>query len=349
MKKALILSLTALLLTGCANTGKVEVALENPAVVETNKKQEKPEQQETAALYPLAIEVFDQENKTYTQTFEKAPERVITNNQSSLELLLELGLEERIIGSVSLDNPLPEHLKAKGENIPIITQSKTEPAKEVVIGMNPDLVMGRVMTFTDEKFGAIDTLNEMGINAYVQLASQLNSEQSIDNIIADVRRVGEVFDVTDEANTLADTLQSRLDAIEEGLANTQEEPLKVLVMTTYVDGNYGVFGTNASLQNDILKRLNAVNIGGKGGKQSLENLLTLNPDVILYVTNSRNSETDAHVVEELLGNELIQTVPAIQNNKVIETTYTEFMGYGHRVFDCIENLAQVFYPEVFGK
>lgn len=346
MKKSLVLGLMgALVLTGCSagNTSAGNAATPTP----TQAVAESPSPVESATSEPLTLEVLDSEGNAHTQTFTEVPKRVITNNQSSLELLLELGLQESIIGTITLDDPLPEHLEAAFSNIEVITDSKTDPAKEVIAGMNPDLVIGRAATFTDERYGTVTTLNEMGINVYTQLASQMKREQSLDNIIQDVRNVGEIFNVEEKANTFADELQTRLDAVKEKIEGVNEEPLKVMLMTAYKEGTYNVFGANATFQNEILEAIGGVNINEKGGAQSLENLLDLNPDVIIYIYNNANSETDQLAVDAIYNNELIQEVSAVANQKVIQVPYTEIMGYGHRVVDCIEKLAADLYPELF--
>lgn len=350
MKKSLVLGLMgALVLTGCSagNTSAGNAATPTQTVSESPSEVESSSEVESVTSEPLTLEVLDSEGKAHTQTFTEVPKRVITNNQSSLELLLELGLQDSIIGTITLDDPLPEHLEAAFSNIQVITDSKTDPAKEVIAGMNPDLVIGRAATFKDERYGTVTTLNEMGINVYTQLASQMKGEQSLDNIIQDVRNVGEIFNVEEKANTFADELQTRVDAVKEKIEGVNKEPLKVMLMTAYKEGTYNVFGANATFQNEILEAIGGVNINEKGGAQSLENLLDLNPDVIIYIYNNANSETDQLAVDAIYNNELIQEVSAVANQKVIQVPYTEIMGYGHRVVDCIEKLAADLYPELF--
>lgn len=339
MKRKIILPLIvattiALALSGCAKTTPKESELSTT----TN---------EQAASYPISLEVSDNEGNKYTETFNEAPKKVITNNQSSLELLLKLGLQDSIIGTIALDNEIPEELKDAFSNINVITESKTEPAKEVIVGMSPELVIGRAATFTDDKYGTIESLNSMNINVYTQLASLMNGEQSLDNIFEDIKNVGKIFNVEDKANDLATELTESLKSVEEKVSTLEGEPLKVLVMTAYNDGSYNVFGANSTLQNEVLEVLGGTNINEKGGAQSLENLMSLNPDVILYVYNNKNLETDSVAVESLYNNSLIQSVSAIENKKVFEVSYTEFMGYGYRTIECIENLAKEMYPDLF--
>ena len=339
MKRKIILPLIvattiALALSGCTKTTTKESELSTT----TN---------EQAVSYPISLEVSDNEGNKYTETFNEAPTKVITNNQSSLELLLKLGLQDSIIGTIALDNEIPEELKDAFSNINVITESKTEPAKEVIVGMSPELVIGRAATFTDDKYGTIESLNSMNINVYTQLASLMNGEQSLDNIFEDIKNVGKIFNVEDKANDLATELTESLKSVEEKVSTLEGEPLKVLVMTAYNDGSYNVFGANSTLQNEVLEVLGGTNVNEKGGAQSLENLMSLNPDVILYVYNNKNLETDSVAVESLYNNSLIQSVSAIENKKVFEVSYTEFMGYGYRTIECIENLAKEMYPDLF--
>ncbi|MDU4884474.1 ABC transporter substrate-binding protein [uncultured Clostridium sp.] len=341
MKRKIILPLIvattiALALAGCTKT--TTTTKESESTTTTN---------EQAVSYPISLEVSDNEGNKYTETFNEAPTKVITNNQSSLELLLRLGLQDSIIGTIALDNEIPEELKDAFSNINVITESKTEPAKEVIVGMSPDLVIGRAATFIEDKYGTIESLNSMNINVYTQLASLMNGEQSLDNIFEDIKNVGKIFNVEDKANDLATELSESLKSVKDKVSTVEGEPLKVLVMTAYNDGSYNVFGANSTLQNEVLEVLGGTNVNEKGGAQSLENLMSLNPDVILYVYNNKNLETDSVAVESLYNNSLIQSVSAIENKKVFEVSYTEFMGYGYRTIECIENLAKEMYPDLF--
>lgn len=342
-KKLLTLGLiSALTLTGCstANNNKVDnnKTSNNTTTNTTQDNQESTDESQEAA-YPVSFTVKDSQGTSYEQTFTQAPTRVITNNQSSLELLLKLGLKDVIIGTISLDNDLPEELQADFEGINVLTTTKQDPAKEVVIGSNPDLVIGRAASFTDENFGTIESLNEVGANVYVQEASQMNTEQSLENIILDVRNVGKIFQV-DQAEKLATELEERLEAVKSQVSSIEGEPIKVLVMVAYNDGTFGTFGANASLQNEILGTLNAVNVLEMGGSQSLENLIDLNPDMIVYVTADKNKALDETAIQSLKENELVSSVTAIAEDNIVEVNYTEFMGYGYRTFDCLEKLAE---------
>lgn len=348
--------LVAILATGCAKTSNTDTSTgnnSNNAVTEqatddTAGTEETTETTETTdsseTVYPLTIDSYGPDGEKYTQTFTEAPSKVITNNPSSTDLLLELGLEDKIIGILKPDNAPAEKWASVYENLNVLGDKMTM-SKEVIIGAEPDFIYGRTMPFTDESMGNIKDLNDMGINVYTQLASNFVIDQSLDNVILDVRNIGQIFNVSEKANTYADSLQTRLDTIRDKVSSaSQTEPVKVLFMVTYVDGTFNTFGANSTLQSEMLKTINAENVLETGTSSlTSENLVSLNPDVIVYIKSDRNAETDKVAVESLLNDETIQSVPAIENEKIIEIGYDEIMDYGVRIFDTLETLYDFIY------
>ncbi|WP_017211148.1 ABC transporter substrate-binding protein [Clostridium beijerinckii] len=346
MKRKFLLLITAIMLTtaiftGCGNS----INTNNSSDSEKSSSTAKASAAKTS--YPVTFDAFDSEGKTYKQTFNNAPKKVITNNQSSTELLLTLGLKDSLIGTGDLDTPIPEALKADYESVAAIAK-KGDAAKEVVVGSGADLVIGRAASFKDDKYGSIPSLNEVGINTYVQLASRMDTNITLDTIIQDVKNVGIIFDVQDKANSLADSMQKSLDNIKAKVP-TSEARKKVIVIVNYGAASFSVYGANASLQTEMLSILNADNVIEKGGSASLENIISTNPDHIIYVTATKNASTDVDAVSKILAEPTLQNVTAIKNKSIISVDYTEFMGYGYRTFDCLEKLSSAFYPEIFNK
>lgn len=344
--------LLAFLVTGCAKTKAPDstddatniTVTEQPTEQPSNENNDKTSNGENVSdtsktEYPLTIDIYGPEGDKYTQTFTAAPSKVITNNVSSTDLLLELGLGDKIIGILKPDNAPDEKWAAEYEKLTVLGDKKSM-SKEVIIGAEPDLIFGRTMPFTDDSMGTIKDLNDMGINVYTQHASNFVIDQSLDNIILDVRNIGKIFDVSDKADAYADSLQSRLDKIKNEVSGlTQTEPVKVLFMVTYVDGTFNTFGANSALQSEMLKTINAENVLETGTSSlTSENLVALNPDVIVYINSDRNAQTDTIAIESLLNDETIKSVPAIANEKIIAIGYDEIMDYGVRIFDTLETL-----------
>ncbi|WP_455716390.1 ABC transporter substrate-binding protein [Anaerosporobacter sp.] len=347
--------LVAILATGCAKTSNTDSSKNTSSNTvteqntdeaantgDTSETEETTESSET--VYPLTIDAYGPDGEKYTQTFTEAPSKVITNNPSSTDLLLELGLEDKIIGIMKPDNAPDEKWASAYEKLTVLGDKMTM-SKEVIIGAEPDFIFGRTMPFNDESMGKIDDLNDMNVNVYTQLASNFVIEQSLDNVILDVRNIGKIFNLNEKANTYADSLQTRLDAIREKVSGISEtEPVKVLFMVTYVDGTFNTFGANSTLQREMLKTINAENVLETGTSSlTSENLVSLNPDVIVYIKSDRNAETDKTAVESLLNDETIKSVPAIENEKIIKLGYDEVMDYGVRIFVTLETLYDFIY------
>ncbi len=71
---------------------------------------------------------------------------------------------------------------------------------------------------------------------------------------------------------------------------------------------------------------------------TLENLVTSNPDLIIYVTSDRNQKLDATAVDLMKNNAVLADVPAIKNNKIMTISYDELMDYGPSVIDALEDI-----------
>ncbi len=349
MKKNAIIMISAVctiaaVTAGCGgNKPKAETTtVAQETTVETAETQSEAK----SAGLPFTYFAYDADGTSHEQVVERAPQKIITNNQASTELLLKLGLGDCIIATVLKDNPTTDDLAAAYDAIPVLAD-KRDISKEKVVGMEPDIVVGRVKSFTPETLGSVSDLNDMKIAAYTQEATRMDQDVTMESIIEDINNIGKIFEKEEQTQVMAKDLTARLLKTEERVKSLDGEPLKVLLMVNYKDGSFGGYGNNASLQKDLLKRLHAVNVLEKGGSAlSAENLISMDPDVIVYVKGTHNEENDQDAVNEMLSNEVIQSVKAIENKKVITVEYNDLMGGGYRTFDCMETLVDFLYPEL---
>lgn len=298
----------------------------------------------SASAYPVTIQTKGSDFVEVEQTFEQAPTKIVTANASSIDMLYRLGLADKIVGTIAIDNEPSAEWADLYSTLPVLGDKMTI-SKEVIAAAEPDIIIGRSATFAEGTFGSIAELNDLGINVYAQKASDMSTDTTMQSIIEDVLTLGKIFDVQATAEEYAATLSERLQTVTntvEAAAGTETQ--KVLVMATYQDGTFVVFGANAKLQSSILETLNCVNVMEKGGSAlTLENLISANPDVIIYITSQRNAEIDLTAKESLLNESILASVPAIANEKIIEIPYDAFMDYGVRNFDTLEVLADFLY------
>lgn len=300
-----------------------------------------------ATQYPLTLQIYNVDGELVDQTYEKAPEKVVPYTASAVVTMLELGLEDCIAGIMAPDNAPPEKWQSAYENLNVLGD-KTSVSKETIIALEPDMVFGRTMSLSDDIYGTVESFNEMNINVYSQKSSSFSIDQSLDNIIEDILNLGKIFDVQERAEEYAQSLRDRVEKVEENTAsaNSSDEPLKAILMVRYDSGNFSTFGSNSTLQNAALGVINVENIvDGVSGQITDENLVALNPDIIVYVTAERNAEFDAVAKDAILNNELLADVTAVKDQKYIEIPYETLMDYGPSIFDAIEIIYEGVYND----
>ena len=301
--------------------------------------------EETA--YPLTLQIYDADGNAVDMTYDHAPEKVLSTQLSMTELLIKLGLKDKIVGVFDNDNALKGDIADEVASLNSLGDKKSV-SKETILATEPDLILGKgPLMFTESSIGTVQSYQELGIPVYTELASA-SIDQSLDNIVEDVRNIGEIFNVQETANAYADELQDRIDALMDKVSGQSGEPLKVLLMAGYTDGTFVAF--NSKMSSCMLNALNAENVLDKGGNGlTLENLVSMNPDIIVYVRADRFGATDADAVEQLTSNAAgmenanVTQVPAIANQKVIEMDYDDVMDYGARVIDSAETLYNFMY------
>ena len=334
-KKTLSVAAAALaavmLATGCSQTASsVASSVATSSEIASSVAESTVSAEETS--YPLTLQIYDADGNAVDMTYDHAPEKVLSTQLSMTELLIKLGLKDKIVGVFDNDNALKGDIADEVASLNSLGDKKSV-SKETILATEPDLILGKgPLMFTESSIGTVQSYQELGIPVYTELASA-STDQALDN---------EIFNVQETANAYADELQERIDALMDKVSGQSGEPLKVLFMAGYADGTFVAF--NSKMSSCMLNALNAENVLDKGGNGlTLENLVSMNPDIIVYVRADRFGSTDADAVEQLTSNAVVQEVPAIANQKVIEMDYDDVMDYGARVIDSAETLYNFMY------
>ena len=90
----------------------------------------------TKTEYPLTI-----------TTYEKAPEKVLAVYQGSIETMLKLGLEDRLVATAGLDNEVPDDLKEAFSKTNYLDEFT--PSLETVTMLEPDMILSWSSLFSD--------------------------------------------------------------------------------------------------------------------------------------------------------------------------------------------------------
>lgn len=264
-----------------------------------------------ASGYPLAID-----NCGTEVTFEQAPERVVTIKSSTLELLLALGLEERIVGAAFTDGPVPEEYADAAAGVDIL--SDKVPSQEATLAAEPDLVFaGWESNLTAEGAGDRAALEQLGVHTYVAPAACQGEGYrpdplTFDGVFAGFREAGAIFGVEDAAADLVAEQQAALDAIEPSDAG--------LTALWYSSGDDQPFvGAGIGAPQMIMDAAGLENVVGdvqdSWTSLSWEAVVDADPDVIVLVDAAWN--TAESKIAKLEANAATAAMPAVQQGRYV--------------------------------
>lgn len=272
--------------------------------------------------YPVTVSNYTTENGTWVkkdQTFDKAPERVVANTQGAAELMIRLGLTDKLVGVAALFGSVPEDIADEFKQIPVLAEGYV--GKEVTIGATPDLVVGRGGLFEDADWGVgtVSSLNDMGIKTYVQSTSV--PDASLDSLYQDITELGEIFNVQANAAAYIETLKARENALS---ARASAETINYASFSDNGDGTIGIYNGNGdTFIESAMSLINMHNmLINETGTLSLEKLIEINPDAMIISRYAGGIDPE-QTIEKLLANKQVQNINAVKNKKstlLISTT-----------------------------
>lgn len=233
-------------------------------------------------------------------TVPAMPERVVSLHPSITELLIQLGLGERVVAQAqhSLGEPSPE-LADEVNAIPSIS-SDTPPDKETLISEAPDLVLsGTEYEFNTEMgFAGYDDLAELGAASFVATGgcAERRSAGTVEDTFTDLQFLGQAFGVQDRADEL--TAAAREDLAEIAASIADRPPVRVAQV--YVEGGK-LYAIGGAIEVDILRLAGGESVFDDGdglfsdffaAEVGPEAVLAEDPDAFVFSVNSPEHETE---------------------------------------------------------
>jgi iron complex transport system substrate-binding protein len=152
-----------------------------------------------------------------------ATDNAVTMNQSATEIMLALGLQDRIIGTAYLDDQIsPDYAEAYGK-IPVL--AKEYPSKEKLLNTQPDFVYASYSSaFEDEGVGDRAEWQKLGVNTYISPAGCPDqgrpAKLTQNDVFGEIRDIATIFGVRDRAETLIAGQQARIAKAKAATKNT---------------------------------------------------------------------------------------------------------------------------------
>lgn len=301
--------------------------------------------QEAGELY------VDLDNCGITTEYTAAPEHAVTLTSNATETMLELGLEDRMVGTAYMRGReiAPEYTDAY-EQVPIL--SSEQPTMEQLIDADPDFVYSGYPDGFSEKTGHTrEQLGDVGIDTHLNPEGCATGPVDIDDIFAEITTIGEIFRVPDRAEDSVAELRARLDDVRSRVGD--EEPVTVFLYASGTD-TASTTGAN-SMATALIEAAGGVNIFGDVPERwmsvSWEQVAERNPDVILVREEGTTPQYQSPSVTTKIAD--LKAVPAISattaiRNEAFPTITLSQLQPGPYSIDGVEHLARQFHPASFG-
>lgn len=261
--------------------------------------------------YPVTVD-----NCGTEVTVEAAPQRIVTIKSTSTELVLSLGLADRLVGTAFADGPLPQDLAEAAGDVPVLAERA--PSAEVVLAAEPDFVLaGWESNFSADSAGERSELADLGVATYVNPAACLEADYQVDpltfeNVFADIVEAGDLLGAPEEAESLVDRQRALLEQVQ-----PSEAGLSALWYSSGSDIPYVGGGIGAPQL--VLETVGLANIMSDVGESwasgSWEAIAAQNPDVIVLVDSAWNSAE--HKMEVLKSNPVTAAMDAVTGQRYL--------------------------------
>ena len=298
--------------------------------------------------YPVTITTYTYDKEPIEVTFEKAPERVIVAYQDNIEIMLRLGLADRIVCAFGLDEPITGDLKEAFDTIPY---QDTRPSKEEAIALDPDLILGWRSLYKDDRFGAVDFWIDRGTNTYMALDSGGNLTQNpdgqvIENEMQDILNIGAMFGKTAEAQAIVDEMYAEIEKVQNYMTEQAIDPIGIAILEDEGD-SYRVYGTT-TIGGNIAEAVGAVlAVGGEDSNNiGAEDLITIDPDKIFMIWYEGWLGPD-DVVAQIMDNPALASLKAVKNGDVYPLNLVQVYCPGLHMMEAIQTFGAGLYPELY--
>lgn len=234
------------------------------------------------------------------------PRRAIALEQNATEIMLSLGLADRMVGTSYQTDPVLPDLRPAYEKVPVL--AKLYPSREAVRAANPDFLYSTYTSaYAPDAAGSRADLARLGVPAYLSefaCEKPADADQTVtfDGIFKEIRDIASVFGVPQRAEKLIREQQSQLDAARgttpaatpsaAGQPGTGPSLLWYYsgTSTPYVAGHGGVPDAISSL---LGARNTFTDVSQKWPAGNWEEIAKRDPDVIVLADLTRGGDGDS--------------------------------------------------------
>lgn len=263
----------------------------------------------TEVSYPLTV--TDMAGREVTLNAE--PQRIVSGYYISSSACIAMGLTDRMVGveDKSAKRPIYKTAAPQLVDLPNVGSAKAFDM-EACLAAKPDLV---ILPMKQKDTAA--ALEEVGIPALLVLP------ESHEQLIEMFTLIGTATNSMEKANALITYYNDKLAEVESLTAKLNDADKPVVMMGG--TGNYLTTAPAQMYQASLIEAAGGVNAakdieGDSWAEISYEQLLTMNPDVIVIPTNNFATSAPDYTAEDVLNDAQLADVNAVKNGAVYQMT-----------------------------
>ncbi|MFD7624768.1 ABC transporter substrate-binding protein [Streptomyces sp. NPDC059851] len=276
-----------------------------------------------------------------SSTYQAPPQRAVTMNQHATELLLALGLQDRMAGTAYLDDAVLPAYRPAYDRIKVLAEEY--PSKEVLLGANPDFVYGGYTSAFDKAQGRDrETLAKAGINTRLNVEYCTGGPVGLDQLKTEITELARTFGVPERGERLIAEEQRRIGAVTDRVKDRARPTVFV-----YDSGEDSAFTSGGhGIGNEIVSLAGGTNtfadLKDTFGDVSWEKVIERKPEVVLIY--DYGGTTVEAKKQRLLNDPALAEVPAVKNRRFAVLPLSSAV-LGVRVADAVEALGRQLHPD----
>lgn len=295
---ALLLA-SALLLTACGSSGG-----------------DAKSQETSAAGYPVPLD-----NCGHKVTLKSAPKRAVSLNQGSTEILLSLGLDDRMAGTATWTDPVMKSLEKANESVPRLADNA--PSFEKVLDAEPDFVTASfVSTLGKGGVATREQFEKLGVPTYVSPSDcsagkdndsggdgTRSEPLALDAVYGEIRDLARAFGVEERGEKLVASLKKRVSTATAGL-HASDVSLMYWFANSQSPYLAGCCGAPGAITRAVGAKNSFADTHDEWPQINWETVADRDPDVIVIGDLTRKQQTAETAAAKI---RFLETNPATRN------------------------------------
>ena len=232
------------------------------------------------------------------------PQKIVTLDAASLDILSNLGLTDRVVGTITPESYLEEYVKDAAN----VGTAKTFDV-EAIMELEPDVIFmaGRGSDF-------YDTLVEIAPVVRLTVSGAV-----VEGTYANSVKIASIFGMEEEMNAKLDAYNDRIAALQ-ALAQGKDAIVGLCTSGAFNllgnDGRCSIIGNELGFNNVGVEA--NIDTSAHGNEASFEYVVEKAPDYIFVLDRDKATNAEgAQLAKEIMKNELIMSTDAYKNGNLI--------------------------------